>query len=179
VSKRLFFRGVLILTSATLVHLALRAQAQGAPLNEKTVRAEVAAIFKRLLQASERDVGQGVKASWDPIPSAEDLVKIADLGDQATPALQEMLLSEDTRTCGLAVRLMCARGSEKCSVPLVSFLRLSRTSPGCRTAAVLYLRDAPESIVGDILRDLASKDSDDSVRRAAQVSLTSRSAPAK
>jgi HEAT repeat protein len=179
VSKTLFFRGVLIVTSVTLVQLALRAQAQNAPTNEKAARVEVTAIVKRLLQESERDVGQGVKASWPPIPSTEDLIKLVDLGDQAIPVLEELLLSEDARACGLAVRFICARGSAKCAPPLVSFLRLSRTSPGCRTAAVLSLRDAPESIVGDILRDLASKDSDDSVRRAAQSLLTSRSAPAK
>ena len=167
------------MTSVALVQVATRAQEQNVPINEKKARAEVTSIVKRLLQESERDMGQGVKVSWAPIPSSEDLAKMAALGDQAIPVLEDLLLSEDARTCGLAVRLMCARGSDKCAPSLVSFLRLSRTSSACRTSAVLWLRDAPESIVGDVLRDLAEKDSDISVRRAAQTSVGSRQAPAK
>jgi hypothetical protein len=165
--------------SLTAGQLATNGQVQNPSMDDKTARAEVKAIVKRLLQESERDLGQGVKAFWAPLASAEDLAKVSALGDHAMPALEELLVSEDARTCTLAIRLMGARGSDKYAPALVSFLRLNRANASCRATAVLWLRDAPEAIVGQALHDLAEKDTDPSVQRAAKSALGSRRASAK
>ena len=170
----LFFRGILVAGIATTGQPAIWAQVDNAPVTDASARAVIMDIVKQRLKQFERDLGQAVKALWEPLAFPEDLAKIAALGSHATPALEELLRSGDPRTCRLAVRMM-GDAIDKHLATLLSYLRSNGTNPGCRETAVLFLRDASESAdVDPVLRNLAENDPEPYVRRSAQFTLDSR-----
>ena len=105
-------------------------------------------------------------------PAKRNVEEVRRYGDEAVPVLTNYLSTESDRERALAVEFLGLLGGRRIIPPLQRVIQ-EDTSPTIRILALRWITQAPFNLVSPIIREAATRDLDEQVRKEAQEILKS------
>ncbi len=149
-----------------------RVQSTGSQATAKdAVTKSIERIIRDTLKEGE-GVVNGVRV-WRRVPPAKrNVEELRRLGDEAVPVLTNHLSAESDRERALAVEFLGLLGGRRIIPPLQRVIQ-EESSPTIRILALRWITQAPFNLVSPIIREAATRDLDEQVRKEAQEILRS------
>jgi hypothetical protein len=143
--------------------------------SQATAKDAVTKSIERIIRETLKE-GEGVVNGvrvWRRVPPAKrNVEELRRFGDDAVPVLTNHLSAESDRERALAVEFLGLLGGRRIIPPLQKVIQ-EDTSPTIRILALRWITQAPFDLVSPIIREAATRDLDEQVRKEAQEILKS------
>ena len=162
---------LLLMVLSTSGSAVSRESMQSTGSQKDAVTKSIERIIKETLKEGE-GVVNGVRV-WRRVPPAKrNVEEVRRYGDEAVPVLTNHLSAESDRERALAVEFLGLLGGRRIIPPLQRVIQ-EESSPTIRILALRWITQAPFNLVSPIIREAATRDLDEQVRKEAQEILRS------